>query len=101
MGCCPEAAAIAHPRQGTGALTKFDRWWTKTAGLAFGRGLEDDIRDAYVVLMDYFEDGDMVFLFGFSRGAYTGRNLASVLYLYVLIRMGNAPLVPYAIRMMI
>jgi len=93
-----------HPGLGTmgppGALTKFDKWWTKTAGLAFGRGLEDDIRDAYCFLMEHFEEGDRIFLFGFSRGAYTARSLASVLHLYGLIRKGNEPLVAYAIRMM-
>ncbi len=94
-----------HPGLGTmgppGALTKFDKWWTRTLGLAFGRGLADDIRDAYVFLMEYFEEGDKVFLIGFSRGAYTVRSLASVLHLYGLIRKGNEPLVPYAIRMMV
>src|SRR5947207_13632579 len=44
--------------------------------------------------------GDKVFLFGFSRGAYTVRTVASLLHMYGLLRPGNEPLVPYAIRMM-
>src|SRR5258706_6825887 len=64
-----------HPGLGTmgppGALTHFDEWWTKTLGLTIGRGLPDDICDAYVFLAQTFEEGDRVFLFGFSRGAYT------------------------------
>ena len=44
--------------------------------------------------------GDQLFLFGFSRGAYTARAVASVLRMYGLIRPDNEPLVPYAIRMM-
>ncbi len=93
-----------HPGLGTmeaaGALTAFSRWWTKAAGFAFGYGLANDIRDAYVFLMNNYEEGDKIFLFGFSRGAYTVRAVASLLHMVGLIRPGNEPLVPYAIRMM-
>jgi len=58
------------------------------------------VRDAYVFLMNNFEPEDRVFLFGFSRGAYTVRALASVLHMYGLISRGNEPLVAYAIRML-
>ncbi len=50
--------------------------------------------------MNNFEPGDRLFLFGFSRGAYTVRTLAALLRMYGLIRKGNEPLVPYAIRML-
>lgn len=93
-----------HPGLGTmepaGALTTFARAVTKLLGKAVGYGLPADIRDAYVFLMNTFEPGDRVFLFGFSRGAYTVRGLASMLHMYGLIRAGNEPLVPYAIRML-
>jgi len=94
-----------HPGLGTmgppGALTQFDSWWTRNLGLALGRGIEDDIRDAYEFLMERYEEGDKVFLFGFSRGAYTARSLAAVLYRYGLIRPGNEPLVAYAVKMIV
>jgi uncharacterized protein (DUF2235 family) len=93
-----------HPGLGTmepaGALTTFTRKLTKLLGMAFGYGLADDIRDAYVFLMDRYLPGDRVFLFGFSRGAYTVRAVAALLHMYGLIRSGNEPLVPYAIRML-
>lgn len=93
-----------HPGLGTmeavGALTTSSRKVTKLLGLAVGYGLESDVRDAYVFLMNQFEEGDRVFLFGFSRGAYTVRAVASLLHMYGLILKGNEPLVPYAIRMM-
>ena len=96
--------AFYHPGLGTmeaaGALTTFSRKLTKLAGLAVGYGLEADIRDAYVFLMNYFQEGDRLFLFGFSRGAYTARAVASLLHMYGLIRKGDEPLVPYAIRML-
>jgi uncharacterized protein (DUF2235 family) len=96
--------AYYHPGLGTmeppGALTESTRTVTRILGMAFGYGLEADIRDAYVFIMKNFEDGDRVFLFGFSRGAYTARAVASLLYMYGLIPKDNEPLVPYAIRML-
>jgi uncharacterized protein (DUF2235 family) len=40
-----------------------------------------------------------VYLFGFSRGAYTVRALAGVLYMYGLLCPGNDGLIPYVTRM--
>ena len=100
----PGQVAYYHPGLGTmeavGAISTPARQLTKLMGLAFGYGLETDIRDAYVYLMTEFEEGDRLFLFGFSRGAYTVRALASLLHIYGLIPAGNEPLVPYAIRML-
>ena len=93
-----------HPGLGTmepaGALTSLARKTTKLLGMALGYGLSDDVRDAYVFLMQQYEPDDKVFLFGFSRGAYTARAVASLLHMYGLIQPGNDALVPYAIRMM-
>jgi uncharacterized protein (DUF2235 family) len=97
-------ATYYHPGLGTmepaGALTPLARKTTKVLGVAFGYGLSNDIRDAYVFLMRHYQPGDKVFLFGFSRGAYTVRAVASLLHMYGLIRPGNEMLVPYAIRML-
>ena len=95
----PAQVAYYHPGVGTieavGAISTAARKMTKLMGLAFGYGLETDIRDAYVYLMT-----DRIFLFGFSRGAYTVRALGSLLHMYGLIPAGNEPFVPYAIRML-
>lgn len=96
--------AYYHPGLGTmgapGAWTRTARWLSRFLGQAFGRGLADDLRDAYVFLMRHYEPEDRVFLFGFSRGAYTVRALAGLLHMFGLIRPGNEPLVPYAIRLL-
>lgn len=93
-----------HPGLGAmeppGALSGATRLFTRLAGRAFGYGLEGDIRDAYVFLMSNFSEGDRVFLFGFSRGAYTARAMASLLRMYGLIPRGNDALVPYAVRLL-
>ena len=98
----PAQATYYHPGVGTmeaiGAVTRVARKATKLLGLAFGYGLETDIRDAYVFLMRTFRAGRPVYLFGFSRGAYTVRAVAALLHMYGLIRPGNEPQVLYAIR---
>jgi len=84
----------------TGVLSTTARKITRLLGKAIGYGLEQDVRDAYVYIMEKFEPGDRLYMFGFSRGAYTVRAVASLLHMYGLIPKGNAPLVPYAIRML-
>ena len=96
--------AYYHPGLGTmeavGALTSFAKQGTKFVGLAFGAGLERDVCDAYAFIMQQFEPGDRLYMFGFSRGAYTVRAVASLLHMYGLLYPGNEPLIPYAVRMM-
>jgi uncharacterized protein (DUF2235 family) len=92
-----------HPGLGTMgsryALSAPVRLWTKLCGLAFGRGLMDDISSSYIFLMHYYKEGDLIYLFGFSRGAYTVRALAAMLHMIGLVRSGNEGLVPYAIQL--
>ena len=48
-------------------------------GGAMGFGLGEDIRDCYHWLATKYEPGDRLFLFGFSRGAFTARSLAGMI----------------------
>src|SRR5205085_11529876 len=45
--------------------------WSLIKGLAFGAGLNDKVEAAYTFLMNYWEPETQVYIFGFSRGAYT------------------------------
>jgi uncharacterized protein (DUF2235 family) len=49
-------------------------------GLATGYGLDDNVLHAYSFLVDNYEEGDDIYLFGFSRGAYTVRVLAGLIH---------------------
>lgn len=49
-------------------------------GLATGDGLDTKVIEAYQFLVEYYSDGDRIFLFGFSRGAYTVRILAAMIH---------------------
>ena len=54
-------------------------WLDRVRGGALGRGLTEDIRECYRFLVDNYRPGDRLFIFGFSRGAYTARSLAGLL----------------------
>jgi uncharacterized protein (DUF2235 family) len=92
-----------HPGVGTmGAPTasnRISRGWSTVMGLAFGAGLLANVGDAYRYLMTAYEDGDSIFLFGFSRGAYTARALAGLLHMFGLLCPGNDGLIPYILRL--
>jgi uncharacterized protein (DUF2235 family) len=70
-------------------------------GLAFGAGFKANVLDAYRYLMEVYNDGDQIYIFGFSRGSYTARALASLLHGYGLLCRGNEGHLLYAWRMMI
>ena len=64
--------AYYHRGIGTGGL--LDR----IVGGLYGAGITRNVLDCYRVLVTYYNPGDEVFLFGFSRGAYTVRSLAGL-----------------------
>jgi uncharacterized protein (DUF2235 family) len=53
--------------------------WDHLWGGALGVGLSKNIIDLYLTLVLNYSPGDEVFLFGFSRGAYTVRSLAGLI----------------------
>jgi uncharacterized protein (DUF2235 family) len=95
--------AYYHPGVGTmgarSALSAVGKWWTKVRGLAFGYGFSDNIADVCSFLMNEFNPGDQIFIFGFSRGAYTARALWGLLHMCGLLTAGNEALIPYALRL--
>ena len=80
-----------------GTWTPVARRLSKLFGLAFGSGLKTNLAEAYTYLMGHYEPGDRIYVFGFSRGAYTARALAGMLKTVGLMRPGMENLVPYAV----
>lgn len=75
------------------------RTWERLSGLASGRGIYDNIEQAYLFLMRHWQGPqDQIYLFGFSRGAFTVRCLAGMVNLFGIIRPEHEPLVPTLIR---
>lgn len=58
-------------------------------GGMFGYGLDDEVIEAYEWLSEVHEVGDRIFIFGFSRGAYTARSLAGLVSKCGLLRPGS------------
>lgn len=50
----------------------------RLVGGGLGIGLSRNVREAYAFLANNYDDGDEIFLFGFSRGAYTARSVAGL-----------------------
>ena len=65
---------------------------------AFGLGLKDNVGQAYRYVMQHWRPGDSLYIFGFSRGAYTARALAGMLLRPGLMRPGSENLLPYAVE---
>jgi uncharacterized protein (DUF2235 family) len=61
-------------------------------GLATGYGLDDNLLAAYGFLVQNWREGDQIYLFGFSRGAYTVRVLAGLIHKVGLITAEQANL---------
>jgi hypothetical protein len=102
-----DAEAIAQRVRGAGGLEEGlltvlspprRPWWSpfgllaKLAGLAVGYGLESNIVEAMEELSRHYEPGDRLFLFGFSRGAFTVRVLAALLYRFGMPPRESGPL---------
>ncbi len=79
--CDPPQLIFYSPGVGT-ALGEIGR------GLVFGYGIDDVITAAYQWLVETYEDGDDIFIFGFSRGAYEARSLSGLLSRCGLIKLG-------------
>jgi len=67
-------------------------------GLATGSGIGPNVMDAYRFLVENWDYGDRIYIFGFSRGAYTARLLAGFIRVIGLVRPEQLQLVRYAWR---
>lgn len=64
--------------------------WERLRGGAFGVGLSRNVIDAYRFLIETYEPDDELFLFGFSRGAFTARSLAGLVRNSGILRRDHA-----------
>ncbi|MBB3559398.1 uncharacterized protein (DUF2235 family) [Rhizobium sp. BK512] len=106
---------IVYYDPGVGTLGAADAWsrlYRKTIevwGLATGWGLDENVKGAYRFLVENYDAGpaddhgghperDRIYIFGFSRGAYTARVLAGFIHAYGLSSRYHLNLVDYAYR---
>ena len=65
-------------------------WLTRLLGGVTGKGIEKNVGDGYRFLMHNYAAGDEIYLFGYSRGAYTVRSLAGLVRNAGLLRKTEA-----------
>ena len=70
---------LGSPADGSHLGWRILRWVHNKVAQATGFGITRNIIDCYAALIQLWEPGDRIFLFGFSRGAYTVRCLAGVI----------------------
>lgn len=78
--------------------TKFRDSAKEVVSGATGQGLDQNVLDAYRFLVSTYQEGDQVFLFGFSRGAYTVRVLAGFIRALGLLHPEQLNLANYALK---
>jgi len=71
-------------------------WYDKLTGGAFGPGLSENIRQGYLWLAQKYEANDDIYLFGFSRGAYTVRSLVGLIRKCGILNLADPQLVAQA-----
>jgi hypothetical protein len=97
------ATQVAYYDPGVGTFSSPGAWspparlMSRYAGLMFGAGLRENLGQAYSFLMETYEPGDRIFVFGVSRGAYNARALTGMLDVFGVFRKGSENLVPYAV----
>jgi uncharacterized protein (DUF2235 family) len=69
-----QQVAIYHDGVGTEAWK-----WARIVGGALGWGLSRNVKQLYGELARVYDPGDRIYLFGFSRGAFTVRTLAGLI----------------------
>lgn len=70
----PEGPQLIHYDEGVGT-GRLERW----SGGMFGAGLIENVREAYRFLIFNYDPGDELFIFGFSRGAFSARTFIGLL----------------------
>jgi uncharacterized protein (DUF2235 family) len=102
--CRRHVAQVTYYDPGVGTMpepwdkTQIGKRFSMLNGLVTGAGLFDNISDAYKFLITNYEPEDKIFLFGFSRGAYTARAVAALIHSIGLLYPHTECLLPYAMR---
>ncbi|RYO83046.1 hypothetical protein DL766_002421 [Monosporascus sp. MC13-8B] len=80
----------------TSVRARFRSWYMKAKDSAVGSSFDHHVVGGYRFLMRYYNSGDEIYFFGFSRGAYVARFLAEMLDYVGLLSHGNEEMVSFA-----
>ena len=79
------------------AHSRLKKWSVQKLQAAFGFGVQRNMMQGYQCLMQHYQRGDHIYLFGFSRGAYTARALAGFIYRWGLLYACHTNIIPYCV----
>lgn len=65
---------------------------------ALATSFDSHVIAGYKFIMRYYKPGDRIYIFGFSRGAFTARFLSRMISHVGLLSMGNEEMVPFAYK---
>jgi len=87
---------VGNPGELPGATTwdQLQRRLERIGGLAFGRGVFENMAESYLFLMRHYRPGDQIYIFGFSRGAFTARSVAGLVNLFGILPVQLESMVP-------
>lgn len=91
---------VGNPAELPGAtwVDSIHRKAQRVAGLAFGRGAYENIAECYLFLMRHYQPGDAIFIFGFSRGAFTARSVAGLVNMFGILQARMESMLPTLIH---
>lgn len=72
------------------------RQWERFVGGVFGMGLSRNLQNGYDWLVRHYVENTQLFVFGFSRGAYTARSLVGMIRKCGLLRVSTPSLLKEA-----
>ncbi len=97
VGTAADGSSVAQlSRYIEGVGTSF---FDRLPGGMFGVGISGKVKAGYRWICEHYEPGDELFLFGFSRGAFTARSCAGLIRNAGVLRPGQAGLVDDAYRL--
>ncbi|TQV91927.1 hypothetical protein V2A60_005978 [Cordyceps javanica] len=80
----------------SGTVAKITEHYKKAKDSAIGSTFDQHVVSGYRFLMRYYKNGDQIYMFGFSRGAYIARFLAEMLDYIGLLSHGNEEMIKFA-----
>ncbi|KAI1810668.1 hypothetical protein GGS20DRAFT_579691 [Poronia punctata] len=86
------STSLSHTSMGA----RIRSWYLKGKDSAVGSSFDHHVVGGYRFLMRFYNPGDEVYFFGFSRGAYVARFLAEMLDYVGLLSHGNEEMVAFA-----
>lgn len=83
---------------GVTVIDQLRRRAERISGLAFGRGVYENLEQCYLFLMANYRPGDQLYIFGFSRGSFTARSLAGLINIFGVLQSHMVSMVPTLIH---